>query len=544
MTNAKIIVSAQDQASSVISRVSGSLGGLQSVATKIGGALGIMGVAGVGALVSMAKSAIDSIDALNDLSDATGASVENISAIEDIARRTGTSMDTVTTAMVKFNGVLKDVKPGTGADQVLKELGLDFKKLRDLDPAEALMQTAVAFGQFADDGNKGRYMLELFGKNTKVVAALLKDMAEKGKLVPTVTTEMAKEAEKFNQELFAMKKGFEDLERVIAGPLVKAFNLFIEKQRQAKAEGKMGMFTSLEDMAKAADRKRSANLEGNWYEGNAGRGTVNPAVVKPSLGNITDPVKGGVKSGMSDAEKAAEEEKKFRIKVGREWAMEQGDAVNAENQRIHDERMKQEKEEVEFRIKVGREWATEEGDRINARNQAEQDALDARIKAQQDADDKFAETLHNDLKGAFSAAFRDSSGEPLQAFGDAIANVLYTRAATALAESLIGAAGGTGGGSLLSTLFSFDGGGYTGSGARSGGVDGRGGFMAIMHPDETVTDHTKGQSAPGGQPITVIQNFTVGDVASVSMVQKAVAGSERRIAGAMGRSMQYGGALA
>ena len=38
---------------------------------------------------------------------------------------------------------------------------------------------------------------------------------------------------------------------------------------------------------------------------------------------------------------------------------------------------------------------------------------------------------------------------------------------------------------------SFDGGGYTGGGSRSGGVDGKGGFHAILHPQETVIDHTK-----------------------------------------------------
>jgi hypothetical protein len=40
-------------------------------------------------------------------------------------------------------------------------------------------------------------------------------------------------------------------------------------------------------------------------------------------------------------------------------------------------------------------------------------------------------------------------------------------------------------------LRSFDGGGFTGNGSRSGGVDGKGGFNAILHPNETVTDHTK-----------------------------------------------------
>ena len=49
---------------------------------------------------------------------------------------------------------------------------------------------------------------------------------------------------------------------------------------------------------------------------------------------------------------------------------------------------------------------------------------------------------------------------------------------------------------------SFEGGGFTGMGARAGGMDGKGGFPAILHPNETVIDHTKGQ----GQGITIINN--------------------------------------
>jgi hypothetical protein len=46
---------------------------------------------------------------------------------------------------------------------------------------------------------------------------------------------------------------------------------------------------------------------------------------------------------------------------------------------------------------------------------------------------------------------------------------------------------------------SFDGGGYTGNGSRTGGLDGKGGFWAMMHPQETVIDHTKsGSSASVG----------------------------------------------
>tara|TARA_Y100001973_G_scaffold106528_2_gene185035 strand:+ start:7489 stop:9279 length:1791 start_codon:yes stop_codon:yes gene_type:complete len=37
---------------------------------------------------------------------------------------------------------------------------------------------------------------------------------------------------------------------------------------------------------------------------------------------------------------------------------------------------------------------------------------------------------------------------------------------------------------------SYLGGGFTGTGPRTGGVDGKGGFPAILHPNETVIDHT------------------------------------------------------
>jgi len=53
----------------------------------------------------------------------------------------------------------------------------------------------------------------------------------------------------------------------------------------------------------------------------------------------------------------------------------------------------------------------------------------------------------------------------------------------------------------------YDGGGYTGSGPRSGGLDGKGGFMAMLHPRETVIDHTKGQGV-GGATINQVFNIS------------------------------------
>ena len=54
----------------------------------------------------------------------------------------------------------------------------------------------------------------------------------------------------------------------------------------------------------------------------------------------------------------------------------------------------------------------------------------------------------------------------------------------------------------------FEGGGFTGKGSRSGGVDGKGGFNAILHPNETIIDHSKGQGM--GAPVNVTLNISTG----------------------------------
>jgi hypothetical protein len=109
----------------------------------------------------------------------------------------------------------------------------------------------------------------------------------------------------------------------------------------------------------------------------------------------------------------------------------------------------------------------------------------------------------DDVSGAMANAI--VSGENL---GDALRGIFQQIAADLLRSNiqrllgnLFGLSGGGGGGGLgglLGGLLSFDGGGFTGRGSRSGGIDGKGGFPAILHPNESVIDHRKGGGAGGG----------------------------------------------
>jgi tape measure domain-containing protein len=88
------------------------------------------------------------------------------------------------------------------------------------------------------------------------------------------------------------------------------------------------------------------------------------------------------------------------------------------------------------------------------------------------------------------------------------------------------------------TPWSFAGGGYTGNAPRAGGVDGQGGFPAILHPRETVIDHTRAISRQGAAtmasaPVNVTVNVDASGNSQVSGDQNKGAQLGRVIANAV-----------
>jgi hypothetical protein len=191
----------------------------------------------VAGFISLTRASIDSIDALNDVADATGSTIENISALENAALRTGGNLDDVSGILIKFNGVLKDAKPGSGAEAALKAIGLNAEELRRIDPAEALRQTAVALAGFADDGDKARLVQDLFGKSVKEAAPFLKDLVEQGRLNATVTAEQAEEASKFNKQIASLQTNLSEFTRSIVSGALPALNSLLERFAEASKAG-------------------------------------------------------------------------------------------------------------------------------------------------------------------------------------------------------------------------------------------------------------------------------------------------------------------
>ena len=640
-SDVRIVLSAEDRTRSVIAAATARLGDLTNVSTLASRSLAGLGASlSVGAITAWVTATVNGVDALNDLSDATGSSIENISALEDTARRTGTSFDTVGGALVKFNQALGNAKPGSDAEQAIRALGLSVQDLKALDPAQALLATAVALQGFADDGNKARITQELFGKSLREVAPLLKDLAEKGTLNASVSTAAAQEAEKFNKEMSALSKNAVDASRSLAMYFIPKINETIELYRQGAKEGKnfyqvmideqlrllglkdgpkeyaqrlaaineqLATGTLHESRRNALMRERAA-LAAKLQTTPVDDGDQRPNesrrfATRPSLPATLRAAGGGNNNA---AKTAREKEQEERIKLGRQLAMQQGDEL----ERANAEYRKQEEQISAERIRLGRARAIEEGMAVQDENErlAEEAAkaelkhfedsfgalvkqgedkqrrlqslydagpsailakqredvalLTAELEAGRISEEQYLEavstrldlvapklaqstSLADQLGLSFSSAFEDAivSGKDFGAVLQGLEQDIIRIAARKLITEPVGNYISTGISAMLGGI-SFAGGGYTGSGPRSGGLDGMGGYMAMVHPDETVIDHRSSAGQGAAAPvINVVQNFTVGDVASVSLVRQAVANSERRIASSIGRSMSYGGAI-
>ncbi|MFC6640814.1 hypothetical protein [Sulfitobacter profundi] len=115
------------------------------------------------------------------------------------------------------------------------------------------------------------------------------------------------------------------------------------------------------------------------------------------------------------------------------------------------------------------------------------DAFQESARQAKSLEDAAAQTFASIVTGSASA-------------GDALSS-LFSNLANQLAQSAFsGLFGGSevfaGLGDLISG--NFEGGGYTGNAPRAGGLDGKGGFLAMMHPKESVIDHTKGGGGAAG----------------------------------------------
>lgn len=134
-----------------------------------------------------------------------------------------------------------------------------------------------------------------------------------------------------------------------------------------------------------------------------------------------------------------------------------------------------------------------------------------------------------DMASGMSGVFKSMLLEG-RSFGDQMRSML-----SGLFDGWAGKAWDAGWSGLMGAigLPSFAGGGYTGDGSRTGGLDGQGGRLALLRPQETVIDHTRGQGVASGiERIHITASFDetgnlyVRDVARQEALQAGLAVSQ------------------
>jgi len=432
-----------------------------------------------------------------------------------------------------------------------------------------MAEIAAKFGSMEDGANKTALAVALFGKSGAAMIPMLNQGAdglqaaheEAAKLGLVLDNESSAAAERFNDNLTrlnAVKTGFANQIMIAMLPSLEGLSksLFdsaanaggLEKAATAAATGLklmmsagtilVGVFKTLGEYLGGVAAAAVALFAGRFREAadiasQSGRDFY--ANIKSSVGNVTAifeaeaakaeasaPFLGKkLAAPMMAAAGAAEKAQKKMASDAEKLRKEQERLLEKQNAEI--QRSALEAQKIYFDLdpiaKASDAW---EGylELVKSGSLDLETAAQHYAKTFGESTDQmttFAEQAGRNIQDAFSEFLFDPFKDGLGGMLDGFQIMLRKMAAEALASQILGSIGswgktGSGAGSFLggiaASVFggkSFAGGGFTGGGSRTGGIDGRGGFPAILHPNETVIDHDKGQ----GRSVTVINNFSV-----------------------------------
>lgn len=254
-----------------------------SVATAKGALIGLGAVGLAASFANSLKGAIDLADSMNKLSQRTGIAAEDLSQLQYAARLADVSSDSLTSGMKKLNvsiaggiagdkekvatfkalGItLTDVQGRTkSADQVLLAIADTFAKSKD-----GAGKTAAAVGLL---GKAGDEMIPLLNGGSGAIKDLMK---EADKLGLTISTDFARKAEEFNDNLTRLGTSSQKLSIALGGELVSGLGDVVKLMADAAISGGKlhAIWVGLDEVGNRlfdwsgnAQRKNIKNIEGD-----------------------------------------------------------------------------------------------------------------------------------------------------------------------------------------------------------------------------------------------------------------------------------------
>ena len=512
--------------------------GLKTVGGAAAGAA--KGVAGVGlaagatatALALLVDKSFQAVDAIGKTSTQTGIATDTLQAFHLAARESGTTVEGANTALIKFARSIGDASRGLKTQKdIFNDLGVELKdnngNLKDFDTL--LVETAVGISNMADQSTRAAALAGLFGRQGVILTGAIKDLSQRGlqdfitrakQLGIVLSEKVIRRTEQFNDAVGVIKMQLGSFVNNITTSFLPVF----EKMQEKIAEAIQSMIDSAGGMDKLGmsiansiiDASASgieavgqlqfafadfvANLEQLLPKAQISYGNFIADLLKatPALGNafgtIAD-VMLRVKEAELDLSKA---EKNIASEEFLEKTKKAADSLRG--MKITADDLVDSVDGVSEGIKENGNVFTDLLSPIQKYKQSLEDVNlsieDATVASMK----KMEDTIMDGIKTG-KLAFEDFANFVVEQLMRIAIQQMILKPITSGFESFFEG--------FNKKTPSGDGGGFTGLGARAGGVDGKGGFPAILHPNETVIDHTKGQ----GMGATVNFNISTVDAA-------------------------------
>lgn len=523
--NLNITIRAFDKTSKALSSASKGLrkvgGAVLSAKTAI---VGLVGAAGFGALIKQGLAAGDS---LAKTADKIGVTTEALAGMRHAAELTGVSTETMDMALQRFTRRASEAAIGTGEAQgALKELGINAEELVKLPLDKQMEVVADAMGGLGTQSDRVRIAMKLFDSEGVALvntlgdgsAALREMIAEADHLGLALSRTDTAQIEAANDAFTRAKgviTGLTNQFAVAFAPVLEAIaNSFRQGALDSAEFGNTGQRVA--DALVNAYAKVQGALHGvrmfvtRLQLGFTRLGAYIAEKLVPILGTfiniynniapmlgkeiIDNPLVGFAENArdsvailsqelqaMAQIDPAANILEAYEaIKVKSRETAEQ--IAADKTQQVNTEKSKS-AELSEFEAMTGVEKTKHISGQLASQLQATKGQSKKLFAIQK------AAGIANALVSTYQGAAKSMSSYPFPInIGMAAASVVAGMAQVSAIRAQ-----------------SFDGGGFTGGGSRSGGLDGKGGFPAILHPNETVIDHTKG----GGSGVVVNQTINV-----------------------------------
>ena len=189
--------------------------------------------AGAAFAANMVRNVANTADELAKLSQRTGIAVEDLSRLRYATDLSGISSEGMTQALTRLSRGMSDAANGTGdAARAFEAMGVEVRNqdgtLRN--QREVLAEIADRFQRYEDGAQKSALAQQIFGRSGAELIPLLNGGAaglqamadESDRLGNTISTETAKAAEQFNDNLTRLNTAVGGLAIRISGPLIQA----------------------------------------------------------------------------------------------------------------------------------------------------------------------------------------------------------------------------------------------------------------------------------------------------------------------------------